>query len=51
LGEAKAELGKLAAEGKIKYVEDIQEGIETYPATVRMLMSGANTGKLILKLA
>ena len=50
LGEARAELAKLAAEGKVKYEEDVRDGIETYPATVRMLMSGANTGKLILKL-
>ena len=35
--------------GKIKYTEDIREGLETYPATVRLLMSGDNTGKLILK--
>ena len=49
LGEARAELAKLAAEGKVKYAEDVRDGIDTYPATVRMLMSGANTGKLILK--
>lgn len=50
LGDAKAELAKLALEGKIKYVEDIQEGIEKYPDTVRMLMRGDNAGKLILKI-
>ena len=51
LGQARAELAKLAAEGKVKYEEDVRQGIETYPATVRLLMSGANTGKLILKVA
>jgi NADPH-dependent curcumin reductase CurA len=50
LGEAKAELAKLATEGRLKYEEHIVEGLERYPETVRMLMSGANTGKLILKI-
>lgn len=48
--EAKSEMAMLAAEGKIKYTEDIREGLETYPGTVRLLMSGDNTGKLILKI-
>lgn len=47
--EAKAELAKLAESGEIKYAEEIKEGLENYPATVRMLMAGTNTGKLILK--
>ena len=51
LGEAKAELAKLAVEGKLKYEEDIKEGLEMYPETVRMLLNGSNTGKLILKIA
>mmetsp|Transcript_42584 Transcript_42584/g.62662 ORF Transcript_42584/g.62662 Transcript_42584/m.62662 type:complete len:335 (+) Transcript_42584:173-1177(+) len=50
MAEAKAELAMLASEGKIRYSEDIREGLETYPATVRLLMSGHNTGKLILKI-
>jgi NADPH-dependent curcumin reductase CurA len=49
LGEAKAELAGLVKEGKLQYVEDVHEGLETYPATVRLLFSGGNTGKLILK--
>lgn len=49
LAEAKAELAALANEGKLKYVEDIQEGLANYPSTVRMLLSGTNSGKLILK--
>ena len=49
LAEAKAELATLVGGGKLKYSEDIQEGLANYPATVRMLLSGANTGKLILK--
>jgi hypothetical protein len=49
LGEAKAELSALVAAGKLHYAEDIREGLEIYPSTVRLLTSGANTGKLILK--
>jgi NADPH-dependent curcumin reductase CurA len=50
LNQARTELAQLAAEGKIKYKEDIREGLENYPSTVRLLMSGSNTGKLMLKL-
>jgi len=50
LGEAKKELADLVLAGKLKYTEDIREGIENYPSTVRLLLSGENTGKLILKL-
>jgi len=49
LGEAKAELSALVAAGKLHYAEDIREGLEIYPSTVRLLTSGGNTGKLILK--
>eukprot|EP00802_Teleaulax_amphioxeia_P021211 Tamp_21548.p1 GENE.Tamp_21548~~Tamp_21548.p1 ORF type:complete len:100 (+),score=29.19 Tamp_21548:647-946(+) len=47
--DAKAELASLSSEGKIQYAEDIQEGLEKYPAVVRMLLAGTNSGKLILK--
>ena len=50
LGEAKAEIEALVKEGKVKYTEDIREGLESYPSMVRLLMSGGNTGKLLLKL-
>jgi len=50
LNQARTELAQLAAEGKVKYKEDIREGLENYPSTVRLLMSGSNTGKLMLKL-
>mmetsp|Transcript_4367 Transcript_4367/g.6472 ORF Transcript_4367/g.6472 Transcript_4367/m.6472 type:complete len:341 (+) Transcript_4367:139-1161(+) len=50
LDDARAELAQLAVEKKIKYKEDIQEGLENYPTILRMLMSGSNKGKLILKL-
>ena len=39
------------AEGKIRMDEDLQVGLENaYPAFMR-LFSGANTGKLVLKIA
>jgi hypothetical protein len=50
LGEATAELGQHVKEGRIKYTEDIREGLENYISTVKLLLSGGNTGKLILKL-
>ena len=49
-GEATAELSQLVKEGKVKYAEDVREGIEGYIGTVKLLLSGANEGKLILKL-
>jgi NADPH-dependent curcumin reductase CurA len=49
--EAGAQVAQWAAEGKIRIDEDIQEGLENaYPAFMR-LFSGANTGKLILRIA
>jgi len=49
LAAAKKDLAALAKAGSIKYAEDVREGLENYPATVRLLFSGENTGKLILK--
>jgi NADPH-dependent curcumin reductase CurA len=50
LALAQAEIEVLVQAGSIKYSEDIREGLATYPSTVRLLMTGQNTGKLILKL-
>jgi NADPH-dependent curcumin reductase len=36
-------------QGKLKFREDIQQGIERFPEILNMLFSGANFGKLILK--
>jgi hypothetical protein len=50
-GEGAAQMAKWMAEGKLRMDEDIQEGLENaYPAFMR-LFSGANTGKLVLKIA
>ncbi|MDR2857036.1 MAG: NADP-dependent oxidoreductase [Novosphingobium sp.] len=49
--EAGTVMARWMAEGKLRMDEDIQVGLENaYPAFMR-LFSGANTGKLILKIA
>lgn len=50
-GEGAANMAQWMAEGRLRMDEDIQEGLENaYPAFMR-LFSGANTGKLVLKIA
>ena len=39
------------AKEKLKYKEQIEEGIERFPAVLRMLYTGENFGKLVLKTA
>lgn len=48
-GEATSEILSLAASGKLKYKEDVREGLENYVDVVNLLFTGENTGKLILK--
>ena len=49
--EGGAQIAQWMAEGKVVMDEDVQEGLENaYPAFMR-LFSGANTGKLMLKIA
>ena len=38
-------------DGRIKYREDVQEGFENAPRTLRRLFEGANVGKQLLKVA
>jgi NADPH-dependent curcumin reductase len=47
--EGLAQLGQWVSEGKLQSREDIVPGIETFPETLQMLFSGANTGKLMLE--
>ena len=50
-GEGVAQMAQWMADGRLHMDEDIQEGLENaYPAFMR-LFSGANTGKLVLKIA
>ncbi len=47
--QAAAELGKLVAEGKLRYHETIAEGIERAPAAFIGLLKGENLGKQLVK--
>ena len=48
-GEAAMQLAAWAGEGKLKFREDVQEGIERFPQVFNMLFTGENFGKLVLK--
>lgn len=48
--EAIASLAGWIREGKLKYREDILQGIEAAPASIAKLYAGENNGKLIIKL-
>lgn len=43
-------LARLMAEGKLKTAEDVQEGFDNIPATLRRLFEGKNFGKQLLKI-
>ncbi|NRA45103.1 MAG: NADP-dependent oxidoreductase [Oligoflexales bacterium] len=47
--EAIAELSSWVQQGKIKYKEDIVEGLSQIPAAVNKLFDGTNSGKLMAK--
>jgi NADPH-dependent curcumin reductase CurA len=49
--EGGAQMAAWAAEGKLRFDEDIQHGLENAHAAFMRLFSGSNTGKLILKIA
>jgi len=50
-GRAAAEMAGWIAEGRLKTKEHLVEGLERFPEALRMLFSGANFGKLVLKVA
>jgi NADPH-dependent curcumin reductase CurA len=49
--DAIVQLGQWVQEERIKYAEDIVDGLENAPAAFRTLFSGQNTGKLIVRVA
>jgi NADPH-dependent curcumin reductase CurA len=49
--EAMAELAPLVMEGKVRYREDVREGLDAAPAALVDLYSGENSGKLLVKIA
>jgi len=44
-------MASLVNDGKLTYREDIQEGFENAPATLKRLFSGANRGKQLLRVS
>lgn len=50
-GEAVAELVGWVQSGQLRYAEDVQEGLENCPATLRRLFEGRNLGKQLLKVS
>ncbi len=48
--EAIADLAGWIRAGKIRYREDVREGIETAPGLIRTLYDGGNAGKLLIRL-
>jgi NADPH-dependent curcumin reductase CurA len=51
IDEAMAELVPLVTEGKLRYREDIREGLENAPDVLVDLYTGGNRGKLLLKIS
>ena len=49
--EASQQLGAWIREGKLKYRESIVDGIENAPSAFRMLFTGENFGKLMIRVA
>ena len=46
-----AAIAKWLQEGTFKSVEDVVDGLETFPDALLMLFEGKNFGKLVLKVA
>ena len=49
--EAVMALAQWVTQGKLKWKEDIVDGLENAPEAIHKLFTGANTGKLIVKIA
>lgn len=49
--EAFVELGPWLAQGKLQYACDLIEGLDNAPAALNRLFTGANTGKLLVKVS
>jgi len=49
--EAMKALGGWYAEGRVKQLEDVQQGLENAPRTLIRLFTGANLGKQLLRIA
>lgn len=49
--DARADLQRWITEGRLRWNEDIAEGLATAPATLQRLFDGANLGKQLLRVA
>lgn len=49
--EAIAQLAQWVMEGKLKFREDVVDGLENAPQAIHTLFAGTNKGKLIIKIA
>ena len=50
-GEAVSQIAQWMREGKFRSREDVVDGLANFPATLNLLFSGGNFGKLVLKVA
>ena len=46
-----ADMSAWVAEGKVTYLEDIREGLETIPAAFAEMLRGGNFGKMLVRIA
>lgn len=49
--ECMAQLGRWAAEGRLRWREELVEGLEQCPRALNMLFTGENTGKVVVQVA
>lgn len=49
--QAKKNLGKWIAAGKIKYREDLVRGLDNAPSALQRLFSGKNIGKVVVQVS
>ena len=43
------EMGGWVADGKVRYLEDMREGLETVPAAFGDMLKGGNFGKMLVR--
>jgi hypothetical protein len=50
-GEFRREVGQWVREGRLRYREDVREGLEQAPEAFMSLLEGGNFGKLLIRVA
>jgi NADPH-dependent curcumin reductase CurA len=46
-----ADMGPWVRDGKVRYLEDVREGLETIPAAFAEMLKGGNFGKMLVRVA